>query len=94
MGHDGTLEQRALLGNKDEYNVRTSFFVDLEARSNGVWAKSGTVDKISSLAGYVEPQSRQRLVFSITIVGDIKKIDASKIEDGIIKILLGISDKK
>ena len=94
MGHDGTLHNRVLLSNKDEYNVRTSFYIDTEQRANGVWAKAGTVSGVSSLSGYLEAQSSQRFVFSIIIIGDIKKVDAAAIEDDIIKILLGIPQSK
>lgn len=93
FGQSGSLINRDLLKSKDEYNVRTSLFVDQEQRASSVWSKPGFVDGVNSLAGYVETSGHQLLGYSLTVSGDIKKNEASDIMDDIIRIVLGIKTK-
>jgi D-alanyl-D-alanine carboxypeptidase/D-alanyl-D-alanine-endopeptidase (penicillin-binding protein 4) len=91
FGISGTLEDRFLLGSQDEYQVKTFSYLDQKQRADSVWAKTGTVNKISAVSGYVEAFSHQILGFSIVINGELEKKRAIEIENDIIKILLGLT---
>jgi D-alanyl-D-alanine carboxypeptidase/D-alanyl-D-alanine-endopeptidase (penicillin-binding protein 4) len=93
FGLSGTLKYRQL--RKDEYipSVKSSIYLDQEQRSQGVWAKTGTVDGVSSVAGYLERYQGFRLAFMIVLKGTFEKSRAVEIENDIIKILLGFNNK-
>lgn len=93
FGLSGTLKDRTL--QKDAYipSVKSSIYLDRERRSQGVWAKTGTVDGVSSVAGYLDRYQGFRLAFMIVLKGTFEKSRAVEIENDIIKILLGFNNK-
>lgn len=82
FGVSGTLKKRILTGkhlnsNRAQRNVE------------GVWAKTGTLNGVSSLAGYVEGASGRRYAFVILLNNIVSKSHALAIENGIVELLLG-----
>lgn len=55
---------------------------------NSVWAKTGTLDGVSSLAGYLELQNSKRAAFSIILNSVSNKDLAMKIEDRLVEIII------
>lgn len=90
FGLSGTLKERNLFDEKKIASVKTSVFMDERNRIDGVWAKTGTVDGVSAVAGYLERSVGFRLAFFIHLKGDIEKSRAVEIENDIVRILLGI----
>ncbi|MCC6954472.1 MAG: D-alanyl-D-alanine carboxypeptidase/D-alanyl-D-alanine-endopeptidase [Deltaproteobacteria bacterium] len=66
----------------------------LKSRSLGsdsqgrIWAKTGTINNVSSLAGLAQGASGRRYAFAILINGGVSKEDASRVEDNIVRVLL------
>lgn len=85
FGHSGTLRRRHLIRGKkppagDE---------ELVMRMHGVWGKTGTLDAVSSLAGYSESKDRRRLAFAVMVNGQSKGF-AKTIENEVVKMLIGL----
>ena len=74
-GRSGTLKSRKL-GAK------------LENKQDNIWGKTGTIDGVSALAGYLQTESNQRLAYSIIVNGVSFKQLAGEFEDSILKTLL------
>ncbi|HMO17630.1 MAG TPA: D-alanyl-D-alanine carboxypeptidase/D-alanyl-D-alanine-endopeptidase [Oligoflexia bacterium] len=91
FGQSGTLVSRDLLDEKRFPSVKTSIFLDQKSRSEGVWAKTGTVDGLSGVAGYLDRDQGFKMTFVIVIKGMPEKSRAVAIEDDIVRILLGIN---
>ncbi len=92
FGHSGTLRRRQL--ERDEFipGVRVS---PEERAANllladSVWGKTGTLDGVSTLAGYLPSRGEKRLAFAIIINGENSKDRASRLEEEIVRILLGL----
>ncbi len=89
FGLSGTLKNRKL--DKDEFvpATKSSVFRHDEIKKQALWAKTGTVEGVSGLSGYVDRFEGFRLVFALVIKGEIEKSRAIGIENDIIKIMLG-----
>ncbi len=87
-GSSGTLMKRDALSKKAESTVLRSELKNLKRRAAGVWGKTGTLNSVSSLAGYLELKSGKRAAFAILISG-IDKNSAIRIEDSIVELLIG-----
>lgn len=63
----------------------------LRSRMEGmnVHAKTGTIYSVSSLSGYVETKSGERLIFSIMLNNLLDEDDGPEMEDKIVKIIAG-----
>lgn len=62
------------------------------SRTDSVWAKTGTIDGVSSLAGILQAGDRRHYAFAIVSNGSISKQDASELEDAIVKKMLSQRD--
>lgn len=58
------------------------------ADQDGVWAKTGTLDGVSSLAGILQSQSGKHFAFAIITNGLLEKTRAIQFEDEIVRALL------
>jgi D-alanyl-D-alanine carboxypeptidase/D-alanyl-D-alanine-endopeptidase (penicillin-binding protein 4) len=88
-GRNGTLKTRTVLDPVYENTLHGEELERVRRRASSVWAKTGTLDKISSLAGVLETASEEKIVFAIMSAGLNDKEQASKIEDNFVKVLLG-----
>ncbi len=82
-GKTGTLKKRFLDGNEDSLT------------DYGVWAKTGTLTNVSSLAGYFQSKKLEHIAFAIVINGAVSSGKAKNIEDDILKISyeLGVKNR-
>ena len=87
FGKSGTLEKREAVSKKVLAKALRTERAGLERRSFGVWGKTGTLNSVSSLAGYLEMPGGRRAAFAIVING-LSKTAATKIEDELVEILL------
>lgn len=89
FGASGTLEKRTVLSVQAQQEALRSELPGLQRRAAGVWAKTGTLEGVSSLAGYVELESGQRAAFAILSNG-LSKDEAAEIEDTFVAALIGV----
>lgn len=87
-GNSGTLKKRDALSKKGESSALRSELKSLKRRAAGVWGKTGTLNSVSTLAGYLELKSGKRAAFAILVSG-IDKSSAVRIEDSIVEVLIG-----
>lgn len=80
----GTLRKRKLIRSRGQKTTLTR--KEITSLSEGVWGKTGTLNGVSSLAGYLETKNSRRLAFSIIINGPTA--EAKKIENTIVTLLL------
>lgn len=88
-GVSGTLKSRSIL--KDVAPVWTSIYEEDKKRSESIWAKTGTVDGISGVAGLAPGFNNITYSFAIVIEGDLLKEEAVKIEDAFVGVISGVS---
>jgi len=88
FGHTGTLKKRNLLPEKDAASVPTTVYLRERQLASGVWGKTGTLDGVSSLAGFLESRGGARLAFAVVANGPEGKALATETEDDLTKILL------
>lgn len=88
FGNSGTLKKRLALSKKAQASALRSELRRLKQRAAGVWGKTGTLNSVSSLAGYLELKSGKRAAFAILISG-IGKDPAIRIENSIVELLIG-----
>lgn len=89
MGKNGTVKKR-VLDDVDRVGVSLSELDAAKKRVASIWAKTGTLDGVSSLAGYLESVDRSRLAYVVIINGDLEKNMARKIEDNLLGIMIGL----
>lgn len=94
FGESGTLKDRkldeeALETEKSEGPIEAEKIEYGKLVAHDIWAKTGTLDGVSSIAGYAASRYGRPLAFAIISNGGIDKNAASRIEDEVIKILLG-----
>lgn len=87
-GVSGTLKNRNLM--KDVAAVWTSAFELDKKRSESIWAKTGTIDGVSGVAGIAPGLSDMIYLFAIVVEGNIPKEEAIKIEDSLVGLIAGV----
>lgn len=87
----GTLKNRALLPIKNQQLPAGGGRLNKKSLASSVWAKTGTLDGVSSIAGYLTRERNERLAFAIITNGQVEKDSAIEIEDELIKLLIGLN---
>jgi D-alanyl-D-alanine carboxypeptidase/D-alanyl-D-alanine-endopeptidase (penicillin-binding protein 4) len=93
FGNSGTLKKRQLYKAPVGGVSPDSVFSKLSRRANAVWAKTGTLTGVSSLAGYLLSRDEERYAFAIIVNGASSKDAAMKAEDELIKRIAGIQER-
>ena len=93
FGKTGTLKLRKLLNPEVLRNVTKRQVPEIQNRADGVWGKTGTLDGVSSLAGFLELANGSRAAFAVVING-MEKNKAAQIEDEFVQLLIGIGGKQ
>lgn len=88
-GKSGTLKKRKLRAHQNRPEFAPSFSPSV-AYPDSIWAKTGTLDGVSSLAGYLGTKSGKRVAFTIIINGARSKHEANLFEDGFLEQLLDL----
>ncbi len=86
----GTLKKRELLDSKYMLTLTKDELKQTKRRSLGVWGKTGTLDGVSSLAGYLQGPSGEKYAFTSIINGEFDFQEAKKIENELVKILIDL----
>ena len=89
FGQIGTLKDRELLEPQYLGTLRGEDLEEAKHRASTVRAKTGTLDGVSSLAGYAQLKTGERVAFAIISNGIADKNEAVAIENAIVRILLG-----
>ena len=94
FGQSGTLKKRTLvnlaaLGAK---GFRGEELRRIKERAASVWAKTGTLDGVSALAGYLMTKGDEQVAFAVIANGDRPKEELVTIEDRFVKILSGLPE--
>lgn len=90
FGATGTLKKRDLTDPRYLATLTKDELKETKKRATGVWAKTGTLDGASSLAGILQGSSGQKYAFASIINGEIDFLEAKKIEDDLVKILIDL----
>ncbi len=86
FGNSGTLKKRVLYKQRSNTtNTIDSLDYRNTLRANSVWAKTGTLNNVSSLAGYLEDRDNERYAFCIIVNGEFSKSQAKKLENALVK---------
>lgn len=85
-GRSGTLKKRRLR----VHQSRLGDEFPLSSNPDNIWAKTGTLDGVSSLAGYVGTRSGKRVAFTLIINGARSKHEANLFEDEFLGQLLDL----
>lgn len=89
----GTLRNRRLIP-VSTVKKQSSITRRLTQRAESAWGKTGTLDGVSSIAGYLEAENEKRYAYAIISNNFGEKLKPRDMEDEILKILAGLDDKK
>ncbi len=97
FGQSGTLKNRTLLPPATltaiaAKGIRGEELRKIKERAAAVWAKTGTLDGVSSLAGYLVTKANEHVAFALIANGDRPKEELVGIEDRFVKILSGLPE--
>jgi D-alanyl-D-alanine carboxypeptidase/D-alanyl-D-alanine-endopeptidase (penicillin-binding protein 4) len=90
FGRSGTLKSRKLLEPLPAPASSGQLYQERFQRADGVWGKTGTLDGVSSLAGYLETRLGERLAFAVITNGGLSKDRSIEIEDGLVQTLIEV----
>ncbi len=93
FGGIGTLRNRILLSNDSANKLRGEELRRSRNRAQSVWAKTGTLDGVSGLAGFAVTKLGQRVAFVLMEEGVKDKVSASNFEDGFLRVLVGLTSE-
>jgi len=93
FGSSGTLKTRNLFEAPSSKSLSGGLFSKIAKRASSVWAKTGTLNGVSSLAGFLVNRDNQAYAFSIIINGKMSKKAAVQVEDELVKRISGIVKK-
>lgn len=90
FGNSGTLVDRKLYDSRIKNETPDSSDARNRKIANSVWAKTGTLDGVSSIAGYLQDRDGERMAFAIILNGVEDKAGAIAAEDALIKDILNL----
>ncbi|MCB0322693.1 MAG: D-alanyl-D-alanine carboxypeptidase/D-alanyl-D-alanine-endopeptidase [Bdellovibrionales bacterium] len=91
FGRTGTLEKRKLLSPRPARAASGQLYREERRRADSVWAKTGTIDSVSSLAGFLESRTGDRLAFAIIINGGVPKEKSKEVEEQLVRLLIDVA---
>ena len=94
FGVSGTLAERKLYDSRLKNENPDSADYRNRKIASSVWAKTGTLDGVSSIAGYLQDRDGERMAFSIILNAVADKTTAIFAEDALIKEVLSLSQEQ
>ena len=94
FGEEGRLKGRELLSSELLQGLRGEELRGARVRSKSVWAKTGTLEGVSGLAGYAVSKAGERLVFAVMENNVKDKANAAAFEDGFVRTLIGVKKER
>lgn len=94
FGHSGTLTERKLYESRIKNESPESLDYRSRKLAGSVWAKTGTLDGVSSIAGYLEDRDGDRMAFAMIINGEFDRSKALAAQDALIKEILGLGQEQ
>lgn len=92
FGRSGTLRNRPILNEAKLSTLRGEELRATKARALAIWAKTGTLEGVSSLAGFAETQLGRRVAFAIIQNGKQSKEELAAIENRFVSIVAGLPE--
>lgn len=89
FGQSGTLKTREILDAEYVAQLRGAELDEARRLALSVWGKTGTLDGVSSLAGYAETRTGEHLAFAFILNGLDSKDRGIEIENDLTKLLVG-----
>ncbi len=98
-GASGTLKRRRLVAGGEPVGINSPHAASSDdrgdkhtswSRREAVWGKTGSINGVSSLAGYVTLRNNTRLAFVIIINGPIGRDSAIALEDRLVETMLSL----
>lgn len=95
FGSTGTLRKRYLAatsrGRFGNRNRSRGGQIDSQysQRASGVWGKTGTLNSVSSLAGFAKTGNGRIIAYTIITNGRLSKADSKQFENGLVKVIIG-----
>lgn len=87
-GKTGTLKKRSFATKKSKHGNTSDVVVDeVRAMEATVWAKTGTLDGVSSLVGYVMSADNRLIAFAMITNGENGKSEAVQYEDNMLRAI-------
>lgn len=87
----GTLKKRTLLERLPAPASGTQSYLERMQRAESVWGKTGTLNGVSSLAGFLKTRTGDHLAYAVVTNGGLSKKDAIKIENDIVESLIEVN---
>ncbi len=87
----GTLKKRSLIERLPAPASGTQSYIERMQRAEGVWGKTGTLNGVSSLAGFLKTRTGDHLAYAIVTNGGLSKKAAIEIENEIVESLIEVN---
>lgn len=94
FGTSGTLADRKLYDSRLKNENPDSSDNRNKKIASSVWAKTGTLSGVSSIAGYLQDRDGERMAFSIILNSVADKASAVSVENALIKDILNLTQEQ